>query len=255
MSDTLIGLLGALGGMALSALLYKLTQTPGAIAVQSLDVSMIGSTDAVFPDDVTLLYKKEPVPNVTSSFVWIWNAGRKTMRKRDIVENDRLRLHYCASVLNVRSIRPTRKPIGMIACQEPEQPHTVSCSFEFLEPGDGAVFEVLHSGPNEAPAVEGTIIDHRKPKHWGRAWGAYGQPTRPPRWVYVTMGFIGIAMTIVGAIQFRMTDFSAGWEFIAVGVAYALFPAWRLWSRRRRFPPSLVLDSTARGGSRTKLFT
>ena len=59
---------------------------------------MIGDKTSIFPDGAEVRYRGTPVPRITSGTVWIWNAGKKTVRGTDIVE---LRFHLAvyASIL------------------------------------------------------------------------------------------------------------------------------------------------------------
>ena len=142
---TIIGTAGA----ALAVFLYWRSRIPGIIAFQSQDVTMIGDGDAVFPAEVTFQYQGTPVPRITSSTVWMWNAGKKTVRGSDIVVHDLLRLCYTGEVLTV-SIRKVSREAVRITADTSEDKKIVCCGFEFLDPGDGGVLEVLHTGSNEA---------------------------------------------------------------------------------------------------------
>ncbi|MDE0295245.1 MAG: hypothetical protein OXI93_13740, partial [Bryobacterales bacterium] len=70
-----VGILVGIAGLVLTWLARK----PSIVAFQSLDVSMIGGK-AVFPDEVEVRYRGSLVPRLTSSTVWIWNAGKKTLK-------------------------------------------------------------------------------------------------------------------------------------------------------------------------------
>ena len=134
---------------------------------------MIGS-GAVFPDDVEVRYRGTPVPRLTSSTIRIWNAGKKTVRGSDIVAHDPLRLHFGGDVLNVRIIDVTREALRITANTSEEEARGMVCwDFEFLDPGDGGVLEVLHNGSAEAPEYTGTIIGLRKGLRYRQLLGPY----------------------------------------------------------------------------------
>ncbi|MDE0294821.1 MAG: hypothetical protein OXI93_11600, partial [Bryobacterales bacterium] len=75
-----------------------------------------------------------------------------------IVAYDPLRLHFAGEILNVRIRKVTREVLRFTADTSEEASGTVCWGFEFLDPGDGGVLEVLHSGPVEAPKCTGTIM-------------------------------------------------------------------------------------------------
>ena len=140
-----VGTIVGTAGAALAVFLYWRSRIPGIIAFQSHNVSMIGDGDAVFPSEVTFQYQGTPVPRITSSTVWMWNAGKKTVRGTDVVAHDPLRLHFSPEVLTV-SIRKVSREALRITADTSEDRKIVRCGFEFLDPGDGGVLEVLHTG-------------------------------------------------------------------------------------------------------------
>ena len=87
---------------AIGLFLFWRSQISGIVAFQSRDVAMIGCSDAVFPAEVEVRYRGAQVPRLISSTVWIWNAGKKTVRGTDIVAHDPLRLRFSGEVLDVR---------------------------------------------------------------------------------------------------------------------------------------------------------
>ena len=167
-----VGTIVGTGGVALALILYWRSRISGIIAFQSRDVSMIGGDKAVFPAEVEVRYRGTLVPGLTSSTVWIWNAGKKTVRGVDIVAHDPLQLSFSGEVLNVKIRKVTRESVRITADAPQGAEATVRCGFEFLDPGDGGVLEVLHTGSDEAPECSGTVISLPKgPQYWGHAWG------------------------------------------------------------------------------------
>ena len=198
-----VGTFVGTAGATLAVFLYWRSRIPGIIAFQSQNVSMVGGGDAVFPAEVTFQYQGTPVPRITSSTVWMWNAGKKTVRGSDIVAHDPLRLRFSAEVLTV-SIRKVSREAVQITADTSEDRKIVRCGFEFLDPGDGGVLEVLHTGSNNAPECTGTIIGLPKdPQYWGRAWGSSAssrQERRANRFMFTAMAFVGLAISVVALL-------------------------------------------------------
>ena len=250
---TIIGTAGA----ALAAFLYWRSRIPGIIAFQSKDVSMIGDGDAVFPADVTIQYQGTPVPRITSSTVWMWNAGKKTVRGSDIVAHDPLRLRYSAEVLTVSTRKVSRESVRITA-DTSEDRRIVSCGFEFLDPGDGGVLEVLHTGSNEAPECTGTIIGlPKEPQYWGRAWGSSAssrRERRANRFVFIVLLILGLVLIVTGILgeqhieevfpflpELSEPDLPS-WLRVLFGLLASSFSAFLLWGLGRRSPSSLDVD-------------
>ena len=263
LSQGWVGTIVGAGGAVLALFLYWRSQIPGMIAFQSHDVSMVGGGDAVFPAEVEVRYRGTPVPEITSSTIWIWNAGKKTVRGSDIVANYPLQLRFDGEVLNVKIRKVSREAVQISADTSGEVRRTVRYSFEFLDPGDGGVLEVLHTGSDEAPECTGTIIGFPKgPQHWGSAW-AFSVSSRRERRVLrfscTTMAIAGLVVSLQGILgeQYinEVLPFLAerpepqppSWVLVLFGLLVSSVSAVLVWSLRRRSPSSL--DVVARASS------
>ena len=248
LSQGWVGPIVGIAGLALAVVFYLRSRNPSIVAIQSNDVSMIGR-GAVFPDDVEVRYRGTPVPRLTSSTVWIWNAGKKTVRGSDIVAHDPLRLHFGGDVLNVRIINMTREALRIKAkTSEEEARGTVCWDFEFLDPGDGGVLEVLHNGSDEAPKYTGTIIGLPKGLRYRQLLGPY---IRSERRIILSIfaGAVvgGVAMMLQGILGILgeplilpETDDSP-WSLVGLGIFLFSVGALILRNLRRRAPSSLDL--------------
>ena len=157
LSQGWVGTIVGIVGITLAVFFYWRSQIVGVITLQSHDVSMIGDS-AVFTDGVEVRYRGTPVPRITSSTVWMWNAGRKTVEGSKIVTHDPLQLRFDGEILNVRIRKVTRDVLRFTAHASEEASRMVHWGFDFLDPGDGCVFEVFHTGSAKVPECTGTII-------------------------------------------------------------------------------------------------
>ena len=243
------GWVGAtIGTLSLAAalLIWWRSRIGPIIAYQSRQLSLVGQDSSIFPPEVVVHYKGNVVPRITSSTVVIWNAGRKTVRSTDIVSRDRIRLVFPSRVLNVRVIKTSRSVIAISSNVKSDT--AVEFGFEFLDPGDGGVIEVLHSGEPQAPICRGTVIGMPKgPQYWGHAWS-----TSSRRFIYFAFlvvllgtisGAIGKALLgdepvdIFSILHFLNPSFVAG---LLSGIIVAT-PTYFLWRIRRRPPSSLEI--------------
>ena len=197
-----IGTIVGLAGVTVGLLSYWRTRISGIIAFQSHDVSMIGGDNAVFPSEVEVRYRKTPVPRLTSSTIWMWNAGNKTVEGEDIIEHDPLRLRFSGEVLNVRIIKVTREVLQIKAYEardaSKKKRRTVYCGFGFLDPGDGGVLEVLHTGSADAPKCFGTIKKIPKGIQKLRFAAPYVRSATPYKPARGISWFIAFVMLILG---------------------------------------------------------
>ena len=151
----LVGLAGLIVGIFGIAMTVR-SKKRSHMTTISEDISLRGG-DAEYPDGIEVRYRGVPVPKVTASIVWIWNSGNTTVRETDIVLDDPLGFQFLGNVLNISVRKVTRDVIGISAFISPK-PDTVHLTFEFLDPGDRAILEVLHDGDAESPKCLGTII-------------------------------------------------------------------------------------------------
>ena len=178
LSQGRVGNIVGIVALILGVFFYWRSQIAGIIAIQSHDVSMLGGGTAEFPDEVEVRYRDTSVPRITSSTVWMWNAGRRTVEGSKIVPHDPLELRFDGEILNVRIRKITRDVLRFTARTSEESEQMVRWGFDFLDPGDGFVFEVLHTGSAKAPECTGTVIGLPK----GIQYRPHGRKTPTPRW-------------------------------------------------------------------------
>ena len=227
----------------ISLLLYRRSRIPGIIAFQSDDMSMIGDRTSFFPAGAEVRYRGTPVPRITSSTVWIWNAGKKTVRGSDIVKRDPLQLRFGGEVLNVRT-RTVSREVVKFAIHTPkdtseEATKTVCLDFDFLDPDDGASLEVLHTGPDETPKLTGTIVGlPRGPQHWGSS-----TPHNPERWIEWFLALLLLVMGVAFLMEPHLAEDPEVYVPLRIRALFSLF-TWSLAlllvrRLRRRAPSSL----------------
>jgi hypothetical protein len=103
----------------------------------------------------------EPLTNVTVSRVALWNAGRSAIRKTDILGKDHLRIVALGEcqILSAEVIGQVN-PKNDFDLTRTADRKTANIKFDFVQPGEGAVFQVVHNGIWYNPlGVEGTVAD------------------------------------------------------------------------------------------------
>ena len=239
---TVIGIAGVVVGL-MGLYLYRSSRVSGIIAFQSDDMSLIGDKTSIFPAGAEVQYRGTPVPRITSSIVWIWNAGKKTVRGSDIVERDPLQLRFGGEVLNVRTRTVSREvvkfAVAVPADSSKEARKNVCVDFEFLDPDDGGVIEVLHTGSDEMPQFTGTIVGLPKgPQHWGSS-----TPHDPARWLKWLMVFLLLPLGLALLMEPHLAEDPEVYVPFRIRAPFGLL-IWSLalllmWRLRRRAPSSL----------------
>jgi len=115
--------------------------------------------------DIQVTFHGNPVNRVTRTRIAVWNSGTEALRKTDLVSSYSLRFEFAGDIriLRVQEIRMTKVANEVTLPQNPIFPNVLFLSFEFLDHNDGAIFEVLHTGPIKAPTIHGVIVDLTAP--------------------------------------------------------------------------------------------
>jgi hypothetical protein len=114
---------------------------------------VIGFNKDEFLQDVEVLYHGNHVDRLTRSHVVFWNSGTKIIYGSDIVADDALRCELSpdALALEVRIIKHTRDANKFTAMIDGNSHNRVLLSFDYLDPKDGAVVELLHTDFRSRP--------------------------------------------------------------------------------------------------------
>src|SRR5262249_648320 len=150
LSEDWIGTVLGILGIILAFIFYLKSQRRAKLAYQFDEVTLIGSRDAAFPNEVEVRFNGIPVPQLTASRLFIWNAGQRTIGGNDIVDSEPIGVEFDEStkVLKALVCRVTREVNGVRAEVVTSTPHKTTLSFDFLDPDDGVSLELLHSGPS-----------------------------------------------------------------------------------------------------------
>jgi len=157
---TVVGLIG----VVLAIFFFIRGRVIRRLAYQATGSNLIGGQHAELPVDVAVVYKGVPVPRVTKTTLIIWNAGNTTLDGRDIVSTDPLRiaLEKDCKILDIQVVKRSRGVTGILASSDDRFPASVLVTCDFLDSGDGARMEVLHTGDSGLAVVVGTVKGLRK---------------------------------------------------------------------------------------------
>lgn len=121
---------------------------------------------------ITISYDNELVPRLSVGVVAFWNGGTSVLNGNTLVQRDPLRI----------TVNPNGKILeaAIIVDPNPEcdfgvkfdseaAPKSVLLTFDFLNPNNGTVVRVLHTGEADALNVVGTLKGVRLEHQWGSA--------------------------------------------------------------------------------------
>lgn len=255
---SLIGLVGLIG-LVITFFLYRASRVGPRPAYQYQALRLIGREEQTLPEEVTIHFRDKKVQRLTKTRIILWNSGRATLNGKNIVADDPLRLEFSedSEVLSAQVLNFTRQANKFTVNIHPHCPNQVMCSFDYLNVGDGAAIELLHTDEKRYPKVQGSIRGVPKGVlNWGRILPS-GKPKDFPLPLNIsirTMLIIGLSLGILcatyGFLRPIMPEFltseivSRRWLFIVFGLILIAQYSFLLWIIRRRFPKSLSIEDT-----------
>jgi hypothetical protein len=154
----IIGILASLVGIPIAFFLARRSrQLPDLRYVIDFDV-ILDPNDQLFGNGLSMSIGRHPISSISRSHVAVWNHRGDTIRKADIVDSDPLRLQFADGdiVLQTRALSMSRQQTKLDARINPDEGESVELKFDFLDAGDGSIFEIVHKGPGK-PVMLGTI--------------------------------------------------------------------------------------------------
>ena len=263
-----VGSLISLSGLIAALILYRASQIGARPVYQRRALRVIGKEAEVFPEDIDILFKGASVPRLAVAHIVFWNSGNASIRASDIVDSDpiRCRVEADSKLLRVRVLKETRSTIRFQVLAHPTAPNEALLSFDYLDPGDGAVVEVLHTAQRRFPEIVGTLRGvPRGVLDWGhlRLAGGRSGPAllrgegfpfpalvlrRRVLFVLLAVAMATVAAALLAPDSFFRPPQEADHTlvnrvvFTVVGTVYALPPLILLWRGRRRFPGALLVE-------------
>jgi len=155
---SLIAFLGLIG-LIVTFFLYRASRIGPRPVYQYQALRLIGRKGQALPEDVTVLFRDKKVQRLTKTYIVLWNSGRAVVNGDNIVADDPLRIVFSegTEVLSARVINFTRESNKFRADINRDLANEVICNFDYLDAGDGAAIELVHTDDKRYPEVAGSI--------------------------------------------------------------------------------------------------
>ena len=256
-------------GVVVALIIYVSSVTTPRIVYQRWGIRLIGGDDKVLPAQVEIRVGDRVVDRLSKTCLVVWNSGRSLIRGSDVVEEDPLTCVFSdgSEVLECRVLKSTRKTNKFSAQRSPTAVNKLDISFDYLDPGDGAVIEILHTDSERFPEVKGTIRGiPRGITFWGDSPSSMrnGPPIGPSSRVLgalVGVGFLlSLTLAAVGLFapdvvlnqQLLQSSFVRVF-FLVLGLLYIVPVVFLILAVRRRYPRQLDVPEISFLGRDTRL--
>lgn len=186
----------------------------------------ITSASTVSVTDLEILYRGEPVQNLSVTKFVFWNAGSETINKSDVPDNTPFRIGVTGnSVLLNHSLEFLKNPSNSVTFLENDAGKSLLVQFDYFDRNDGFVLELLHTANSDKSVEVVGIFKGARPLVRRSAAPLLSLP-KPLTKILASEGraFIGIAMIIypllmMADIYFQITPF--WWPKSSVPATYA----------------------------------
>ncbi len=183
-------------------------------------------------DDLRILYKGEDQKRLAVSRISVWNGGNEALKRDAITPLDPLRISLNgAKILDVQMVHCTKSTnqvsvVPTTGCMGLSAENHFCIALDYLDPGEGAVFKVVHDGNrNEQFTLEGTVIGpfaifrckayEDKTKHF-LGNGKFGVYTRAIFENYLPLVFVPLFLA-----SWALSDAHSWWTRIPAGLIAA----------------------------------
>lgn len=260
-----VGSIIGLVGLIVAFILYRASKTISRPCFQTQAIRLIGREDQALPNDVEIYYKGKKVERLTKVNIVFWNSGKATIDGKNIIVDDPLRFEISEGeqILSANVLKLTRDCTKFKAYVNPKELNQLICTFEYLDPDDGAVIEILHTDAKKYPQEKGIIKGI--PKGLldmgpiialnNRNYIAKGLNVFPLKLIY-RKSFLYLVISVSGIILltgifYKMLNIPFLMEIlgndssvpmIIGGCLYIIPTCFLLWMLRKKFPKKLNID-------------
>jgi hypothetical protein len=266
LSQPWLGTIFGVLGLATAIIFYLRSRRVSQLAYQYDEVTLLGASEAAFPNEIEIRFSGAQVPCVTASRFVLWNAGNITLRGSDIVAGDPLRieLEKQGSILKLSTLKVTRDVNAIKIMKRPGADGIADIRFDYLDPGDGIALEALHSGGGRNLRLKGTLRGVPKgARSYGRAnWFSDRNilvrsfPFKSDRSLIILASVIGGVTALYGLLRPQIYLIfpklakpesleslqKPFWPFVIAGAFYAALALLLIWAGRRRYPSMLQIE-------------
>lgn len=262
---SLLGFVGIIVG-ALGIFSYKISKSIAKPCFQILSLRLLGRNEDNLPKEVTVLFKGKEVDRLTKTTLILWNNGTEVLDGKDVIPSDPIQIAFDTddNILSYKILKRTKEVNNFRLIKSEEHPHQIMVNFDYLDPNDGVVLEMLHNSKKRYPKITGTIKGLPKGLlDLGTVYPSKQYKSKSPlvtllnhrKKIYGSAIFVGLSMVIFGFLpqelrenifnSLRKSDDTMLTEpifFVVFGLLYASMPVFFLWSRRKKYPKQLEFD-------------
>ena len=244
---------------------YYMPRKRQKLRYQTASIQYFDEEDYTLPSEVEMSLRGERVTRLAKAMLIVWNGGTDVLRGEDIVKQTPLtiKLEGTGRILSHSIVGVTSQGNRVIAKMRTDSQSEILLTYDYLNPGDGAVVQVMHDskqhdlflvgaskGLSGGPQNLGAVMPRDLEMPWVQ------RMLRVQRMILFLMIGIALAVLLWGVfrtIPLLLDDYSwiprsANWLFgdrggkseavtmLVFGIGLLWFPVFEFAKTRRRFP-------------------
>jgi hypothetical protein len=143
--------------LILTIIFFIVSRSKFGLAFRPYEKLVIGNENAEIADGLQIIYKNKEIKSLLRTELFVWNNGNRPIRGTDIARNDMVRVLYVGgSPLSVQLLRSS-SAANAVRFVESDMPKCAAIDFDYLEPNEGFVVEILHE-EDLAIQVHGKVV-------------------------------------------------------------------------------------------------
>ena len=232
---------------------------------QSAAIQYFEENDYTLPSDVVMTFEGQKVARLAKAVLILWNGGTDVLRGEDIVQHDpiRIRLPTTGRILSSTIVGATNETNRVLAEVLSQTQNEVLVTYDYLNPNDGVVIQVLHDAKQRHPIVVGEAKGlSERPRGLGTVNLYDLEVPRKRRRRRILMrvmfsaGLVFLVLGILRAVVLLLDDqewisydviwlftdersFSEAVFIMVFGLVYLAMPFYEFLTNRGRYPKSL----------------
>jgi len=245
-----IGTLLALVGLIAGQYWYLRTRHAPSLKFITADTFVVSVHNPSLAEGLEIRFQGRTVPSVISSTIAVWNDGNALIDQSQLETSDRLRIVVRGErAILQASVQSTSRKANEVSLREPTDDGMIELDFDYLDPADGFIVQVLHSGSYGSAGMAGSIKGMPEgPTRW-RKKGPHGMLASVFLATIISMTVPWIFISFIRIFIKSQADGLRWWELaiafvLGIGTMLVSIQMSEIYSRYslRRFPPSLRSD-------------
>lgn len=152
-----LGIAGIAFGVGVPVWLYLKAEKRTRLSFSIKETILIGSQSIALPDGIIIFYQKKVIADLKKANVFFWNSGTNPIRGGDIASKNPLSINFLSGPQLLRSriekVSDYASDVTLVTDDE-----GIKLSFDYLEPGQGFVVELLYAGKDALAKPDGKIV-------------------------------------------------------------------------------------------------